>query len=61
MTMTTGEVAKICCVASRTVCSWIDRGLLKGFRVPGTSHRRVLRSDLISFMQANGMGELVPK
>lgn len=52
---TTGEIAQLCEVAPRTVMRWIDNGLLKGFRVPGSLHRRVLRADLIQFLQVNGM------
>ena len=32
--LTTGEVAKICNVASRTVSKWFDSGQLKGYRIP---------------------------
>ena len=31
--LTTGEVAKICNVASRTVSKWFDSGQLKGYRL----------------------------
>jgi excisionase family DNA binding protein len=44
--MTTTEVAKMVNVGSATVSKWIDKGMLKGFRVPGSNHRRVLRTDL---------------
>ena len=32
---TTGQVAKICKVAPRTVSKWFDSGRLKGYRIPG--------------------------
>lgn len=56
--MTTSEVAKICKVAPRTVLKWIDSGRLKGYRIPMSLHRRVLPSDLESFLKANGMETL---
>lgn len=49
------QVARICNVAMRTVTKWIDAGKLKGFRIPGSMHRRVYRSDLIEFMRAHGL------
>lgn len=47
--LTTGQIAKQCSVAPRTVAKWIDSGLLKGFRVPGSKDRRVLRSVFEAF------------
>jgi hypothetical protein len=57
---TTGQVAKICKVAPRTVAKWFDTGRLKGYRIPGHPDRRILRADLISFLNEHGMplGEL---
>lgn len=57
---TTGEVAKFMNCSQQNVIRCIDRGLLKGYRLPGSSFRRVARSDLIDFLNANGMplGEL---
>ena len=37
---TTGQVAKICKVAPRTVSKWFDSGRLKGYRIPGSQDRR---------------------
>ena len=51
----TGEVAGICRVSDRTVILWCDKGLLRCFRVPGSTHRRILRSELAAFMNENGM------
>lgn len=48
--LTTGEVAKICAVAMRTVSVWFDKGILKGYRVPSGKDRRILIRDLRSFM-----------
>lgn len=52
---TTGEVAKICKVAPRTVAKWFDSGRLKGWRVPGTQDRRIPREALALFLKQNGM------
>ncbi|MHC4075108.1 MAG: helix-turn-helix domain-containing protein [Planctomycetota bacterium] len=53
--LTTGEVARICNVASRTVSKWFDNGHLKGYRIPGSGDRRIPTTELIRFMQANNM------
>ncbi len=53
--LTTGEVAKICNVAPRTVSKWFDTGQLKGYRIPGSKDRRIPVSELIRFMKANNM------
>ena len=48
---TTGEVAQISAVTKRTVIKWIDSGKLKGYRIPGSTHRRVAREDLTAFLK----------
>ncbi|HHT9125223.1 MAG TPA: response regulator [Candidatus Brocadiia bacterium] len=53
--LTSGEVARICNVSSPTVIKWIDSGMLKGFRIPGSKARRVARKDLLAFMVEHGM------
>jgi len=53
--LTTGEVAKICNVAPRTVSKWFDNGQLKGYRIPGSKDRRIPLSELVRFMKANNM------
>jgi two-component system response regulator RpaA len=52
---TTGQVAKICQVAPRTVSKWFDSGRLKGYRIPGSQDRRIPRDQLIRFLKDNGM------
>ena len=47
---TTGEVAKICKVAPRTVSKWFDAGKLKGYKLPGAGDRRVQKDNLINFL-----------
>jgi len=49
--LTTGEVAKICNVAPRTVSKWFDSGQLRGYRIPGSKDRRIPLSSLIRFMK----------
>ena len=53
--LTTGEVAKICNVAPRTVSKWFDSGSLKGYRIPGSRDRRIPVSELVRFMRAHGI------
>jgi len=52
---TTGQVAKICKVAPRTVSKWFDSGRLKGDRIPGSQDRRIPREYLIKFLKEHGM------
>jgi len=52
---TTGEVAKICNVAPRTVSKWFDTGVLKGYRIPGSKDRRIPVSQLVRFMKEHGI------
>lgn len=53
--LTTGEVAKICNVASRTVSKWFDSGQLRGYRIPGSKDRRIPVSGLVKFMKSHGI------
>jgi len=53
--LTTGEVAKICNVAPRTVSKWFDSGSLRGYRIPGSKDRRIPVAELIKFMRAHGI------
>ncbi|KPK76649.1 MAG: hypothetical protein AMJ79_05915 [Phycisphaerae bacterium SM23_30] len=53
--LTTGEVAKICNVAPRTVSKWFDSGQLRGYRIPGSKDRRIPVSQLVRFMRAHGI------
>ena len=52
---TTGQVAKICKVAPRTVSKWFDSGRLKGYRIPGSQDRRIPREQLVRFLKEHGM------
>lgn len=53
--LTTGEVAKLCSVAPRTVSKWFDSGSLKGYRIPGSKDRRIPLGELLKFMKAHGI------
>ncbi len=53
--LTTGEVAKICNVASRTVSKWFDSGQLRGYRIPGSKDRRIPVASLLKFMKSHGI------
>ncbi len=53
--LTTGEVAKICNVASRTVSKWFDSGQLRGYRIPGSKDRRIPVAALRKFMKAHNI------
>ncbi|MCH8343304.1 MAG: response regulator [Planctomycetes bacterium] len=53
--LTTGEVAKVCNVASRTVSKWFDSGQLRGYRIPGSKDRRIPVGSLLKFMKSHGI------
>lgn len=53
--LTTGDVARICSVAPRTVSKWFDSGQLKGYRIPGSKDRRIPVNELVRFMKLNNM------
>ena len=53
--LTTGDVARICNVAPRTVSKWFDSGQLRGYRIPGSKDRRIPVSELVRFMKTNNM------
>ena len=53
--LTTGEVARICKVAPRTVSKWFDTGQLRGYRIPGSRDRRIPLQQLVRFMKVHGI------
>lgn len=55
--LTTGQVATILAVSSRTVTKMCDSGKLPSYRIPGSADRRVLKSDLMKLMTDTGMPE----
>lgn len=50
---TTGEVARMCKVAPRTISKWCDGGLLKHYKIPGSADRRVTAAELVKFLKAH--------
>ncbi len=52
---TTSEVANICQVSTRVVTKWFDNGILKGFRLPGSKHRRFTYENINTFMTEEEM------
>lgn len=54
---TVGEVAACCQVSGQSVRNWIEAGAIKSYSTPG-GHRRVLRSDLVEFLERHGMPPL---
>lgn len=54
-TFTTGEVAKLIEVAPRTVSKWVDSGRMAGYRLPGSTDRRIPRESLVRFLKLNGL------
>lgn len=53
--LTTGDVARICNVAPRTVSKWFDSGQLRGYRIPGSKDRRIPVQQLIRFMKLHNI------
>jgi len=53
--LTTGQVAKLCQVAPRTVTKWFDGGRLKGYRIAGSRDRRIPVKELMRFMRGHGL------
>lgn len=47
------EVAKHLHVSVRTVAKWFDSGMLKGYRIPGSQHRRFAPEDVLDFIRKN--------
>lgn len=58
---TTGKVARLCEVAPRTVSKWVDSGLLKGWRIPGSFDRRINHADLVAFLRFHGLSHALAK
>lgn len=52
--LTTGQAAEYCHVSQATIVNWIRDRQLKAYTTPG-GHRRIPRTELVSFLQAHGM------
>jgi two-component system response regulator VicR len=61
--LTTGDIAEYCDVNLRTVIRWIDKGSLKGYKLPGRGNNRVTVTNFVAFLKENNMpipSELLP-
>lgn len=47
----TQDIAKLVNVAPRTVVKWIDTGKLPGYKIPGSTFRRVTKLALTRFLE----------
>lgn len=54
---TTGEVAKLCNIAIRTVQMYCERGIFEVKKSPVTGHRRISRQSVLKFMKSHGIAE----
>lgn len=55
----TGQVAKLCGCSPKRVSAVMDSGQLRAYRVLGGADRRVLREDLVRFLERQGMAYAV--
>jgi excisionase family DNA binding protein len=46
-TMTTGEAARELRIGVNTLVRWIEKGKVPAWLVPGSTHRRINRADLV--------------
>ncbi|WP_252732022.1 response regulator [Paraglaciecola arctica] len=61
--LSTGDIAQYCDVNLRTVIRWIDKGSLKGYKLPGRGNNRVTVDNFVLFLKENKMpvpAELLP-
>lgn len=58
---TTSQIAKICHVSRDTAKRWVEKGIIKGYRVGTSGHWRVLPDDLAFFLKANNIPFPDPK
>lgn len=53
--LTTGEAARVLGLSATAVQDLFDRGELKGFRIPGSAHRRIARESLVEALARFGL------
>jgi predicted site-specific integrase-resolvase len=53
--LTPAECARRSGLSHATIIRCFDKGLLKGYKLPGSRYRRILPSDLAKFMQEHGI------
>lgn len=49
------QCARRCGLSHATIVHCFDKGLLKGYKLPGSKFRRILPEDLARFMQEHGI------
>ena len=54
MESTTSQAAQLTGVSLAMIRKWVDMGLL-GRRMVGSSHRRIIRKELITFCETHGI------
>ena len=54
ITLTTGKISKYLGIAPRTVSKWVDSGVLKGMRLPGSQDCRIMFDDFVVFCRSHG-------
>ena len=53
--LSSGDVARYCGVHFRTVIRWIEKGRLKGYKLPGRGNNRIDEEDFLAFLKDNNM------
>ena len=53
--LTTAEIGRLTGVSCRTAARWIDDGSLRGYRLPGSKHRRVPPAELLAFARRHDL------
>jgi|CXWL01.1.fsa_nt_gi excisionase family DNA binding protein len=53
--LTTGAVAKLIGLSTKKVSQLVDAGKLKGFKIPGSTHRRIARDEFEKFCAQYGI------
>jgi hypothetical protein len=60
-TLGTTDVSRILKICPKMIATWIDSGQLRGWRVPGSRHRRTNWRYLAAFCRENGMNWVLNK
>ncbi len=49
------QAAKVARCARKTMTTWLEKKMLRGYRVPGSRDWRVYEDDLVNFLLEHGM------
>lgn len=52
---TTGEAAKICRCSIWTIIKCVDEGIIQGYYLPASTHRRIPSENLFRYMKENNI------